>query len=239
MRSRCNPSKAAALIVGLLLAIQATTVSADTLLIDFNDSGTAGFGWNSFSSGDYDTTQPLIWDDGTPSGISLQLPNLQDSANSGWNNANPLPSWAPASVADDYAYFNWFVDEFTQAVQFVFTGLDPTATYTLDIIASRNLDRNQDFTLSHGGGVEFYANWNTRTDGWLAASVLTIGDLTPGAASEIAMDVQRAGVSGAFNAFRLTSIPALTTSTVPEPATFALTSLGLLVAAARGRRRGR
>ena len=40
MRSRCNPSKAAALIVGLLLAIQATTVSADTLLIDFNDSGT-------------------------------------------------------------------------------------------------------------------------------------------------------------------------------------------------------
>ena len=234
MRTHRSPYLAACLTLGLLVALQASIVSADTILIDFNDNSTAGFGWNTFHSGNDNTTQPLIRDDGTPSGISIELPKFQDSQHVGWNPANPLPSWAPISVADDYSYFNWFVDGHTQTAQFVFTGLDPAALYTIDIIASRNFDRDQDFTLSHGGGVAFYDDWNTRTDGIWAGNVLTFEDLTSDTANEIAMEIRRESLSGAFNAFRLTSAAEPNTS-VPEPNTFVLTSLGLALLVARRR----
>ena len=231
MSARRSSSRTAPLTLGLLLALQASIVWADTILIDFNDNSSAGFGWNTLHADNDHTTQPLFWDDGTPSGISIVLPRFQDSAHSGWNPANPLPSWAPISVANDYSYFNWFLDDLSQTAQFVLTGLDPAATYTIDIIASRGFDRDQDFTLSHGGGVEFYDDWNTHADGWLAGNVLTFGGLTPDTANEIVMDVRSESLSGAFNAFRLTSIP--------EPASFSLTLLGLLFLAAHPRRPGR
>ena len=91
-----------ALIASLLAG---GTASAGTILIDFNDASTAGFGWNTFHAGNDGTTQGLIWDDGTASGISLTLPTFNDSGNPGWNPGNPLPSWAPASVASTPSLF--------------------------------------------------------------------------------------------------------------------------------------
>lgn len=216
-----------ALIASLLAG---GTASAGTILIDFNDASTAGFGWNTFHAGNDGTTQGLIWDDGTASGISLTLPTFNDSGNPGWNPGNPLPSWAPASVANDYSFFNAFFDGGSQTAQFVFSGLDATSLYTIDIISSRNLNRDQDFTITHGGGVEFYDDWNTQTDGWVAGNVLTFSGLTADGANQIVMDLRREGASAAFNAIRVTS--------TPEPSTFTFTALGLVILAAR-RRSGR
>lgn len=214
----------------LAFALQSGVASAGTILIDFNDRSTAGAGWNTFHSGNDGTTQPLIWDDGTASGISIVLPTFRDIGSAGWNSpTNPLPSWAPSEAANDYSFFNAFSDGGSGTAQFVLSGLDAGSTYSIDIIASRNLDRDQDFTITHGGGVEFYDNWNTQSDGWVAGNVLTFSGLTPDASNQIVMDIDRESVSAGFNAFRIIS-------SVPEPNTFALTALGLVVLAARRRR---
>jgi hypothetical protein len=217
------------LVVLLTCALIATSASAGTILIDFNDNFVPVGNWNVFHTGNDGTTQPLIWDDGTASGISLALPTFNDSANPGWNPANPLPSWAPTSVANDYSFFNAFFDGNSGTAQFVLSGLDPTHTYALDIIVSRNLNRDQDFTITHGGGVEFYDNWNSQSDGWVAGNVLTFAGLTPDLANEIVMDIQRESTSGAFNAIRITSMP--------EPGTFVMTALGIAGIAAFRRHR--
>ena len=81
--------------ITLCTLLFAGTAGAGTILIDFNDNTTAGFGWNTFHTGNDGTTQSLIWDDGSASGISIALPTFNDSVNDGWDDpAIPLPSWA-------------------------------------------------------------------------------------------------------------------------------------------------
>jgi len=208
-----------------LVLIPTSQALAGTILIDFNDNATAGLGWNTFHSDNDGTTQALVWDDGTASGINITLPTFNDSANPGWNGANPLPSWAPNSVANDYSFFNNSFDGGTQTAQFIFSGLDSAATYTIDILSSRNLNRDQDFTVTHGGGIDFYDNWNSQADGFVLGNVLTFSNLTADALDEIVLDISREGVSANFNAFRITSIP--------EPSSFLLTVLGLVMLAHR------
>jgi len=213
--------------LALFLLFASASAFAGTILIDFNDNTSAGFGWNTFHTGNDGTTQSLIWDDGTASGLSITLPTFTDSANPGWNPANVLPAWAPNAVADDYSFFNTFIDGGTQTAQFILSGLDNTSTYSLDILSSRNLNRDQDFTVTHGGGVEFHDNWNSQADGWVLGSVLTFSNLSADALNEIVLDIRREGVSANFNAIRITAIP--------EPNIVILTSLGLLFLAG-GRR---
>lgn len=200
-----------------------------TILIDFNDNGTAGAGWNVFHTGNDGTVQDLILDDGTDSGFDISLPTFNDSANAGWNPANPLPAWAPTSVANDYSFFNNFFDGGTQTAQFVLSNLDSGLLYTIDIISSRNLNRDQDFTVTHGGGTEFYDNWNNRFDGWQAGNVLTFSSLTADASDEISIDIFREGTSAAFNAIRITTV-----SSVPEPSTALLIVMGLAILSREG-----
>jgi hypothetical protein len=214
-------------LVATLLAGPLPAVAA-TILIDFNDNGSAGFGWNTFHTGNDGTTQALIADDGSASGIDITLPTFNDSAAAGWNPGNPLPSWAPASVANDYSFFNAFFDGGSQTAQFVLSNLDPGMTYTIDMILSRDLDRDQDITITHGGGVAFYDNWNTQADGWVAGNLVTFSGLTPDVANEIVIEMRREGTSAAFNAFRITS--------VSEPRSLALLGLALLALAGTRRR---
>ena len=221
MSLRIKPhSVVCGMILALFLILPAATSWAGTILIDFNDNAGAGFGWNTFHNGNDGTTQGLVWDDGTASGISIALPTFNDSGNAGWNPANTLPAWAPNSVANDYSFFNASFDGGTATAQFVLSGLDASMTYTLDIVSSRNLNRNQDFTVTHGGGVEFHDDWNSQADGWVLGNVLTFSNLSADALGEIILDIDREGVSANFNAFRITSIP--------EPNTFVLTALGLM-----------
>jgi len=230
MSSRPTFVRLAALALAVLLALNVDAAQADTILIDFNDNGTAGFGWNTFHTGNDGTTQALILDDGTASGVSITLPTFNDSAGPGWNFANALPSWAPASVANDYSFFNPFFDGGSQTAQFVLSGLDPAATYTVDFIVSRDLDRDQDFALTHGGGVATYDDWNSQGDGWLAGSVLTFSGLTADGANQIVIDIFREGTSAAFNAMRITSV------VIHEPGALALLAPGIGILALRQRR---
>lgn len=218
---RIRPASRSALH-GIFLTVallSASSAGAGTILIDFNDNATAGFGWNTFHAGNDGTTQSLVWDDGSASGIDITLPSFTDSANSGWNAANPLPSWAPNSVADDYSFFNASLDGGSQTAQFVLSGLNSAVTYSIDILSSRNLDRDQDITVTHGGGVDFYDNWNSQADGFALGNVLTFSNLSADALAQIVLDVRRENVSANFNAFRITSIP--------EPNSLLLTALGL------------
>lgn len=111
----------------------ASSVFAATILIDFNDNRTAGFGWNVLHTGNDGTTIDLISDDGSDSGIDLATPTFNDSANAGWNGANPLPSWAPTSVANDYSFINDFFDGGTGTAQFVLSNFDASSLYAIDI----------------------------------------------------------------------------------------------------------
>jgi len=223
-----------AVLLALVLALApASSVFAATILIDFNDNSTAGFGWNVLHTGNDGTTIDLISDDGSDSGIDLATPTFNDSANAGWNGANPLPSWAPTSVANDYSFINNFFDGGTGTAQFVLSNLDASSLYAIDIISSRNLNRDQDITVTHGGGVEFHDNWNTRRDGWRDGNVLMFSNLSSDLSDEIVIDISREGASAAFNAIRITSVP------VPEPNLALLVGLGLGFMSIDGRERSR
>ena len=230
-----NRNRILTLSISICLGFLFSATSAEaytTTLIDFNDNESPGVGWNTFNQGHHHASMPLVFDDGTPSGVSILLPSFNDSANPGWNPAVPLPSWAPSEVAGDYSTFNGFCcDGGTKSVSFLLSNLDPGRLYVIDVIASRDLDRVQDLTITHGGGVDSLLGWNTLTDGWIAGQVLHSGFLRPDGANEIKLEFRRHGTSGAFNAMRITSLP--------EPKSLTLMAFGLLGLAISGRRQRR
>ena len=226
LRARRIPALLAQAATLFLVAVGPS--HAATILIDFNDANTAGVGWNTFHAGNDGTTQSLVLDDGTASGFDITLPTFNDSGNAGWNGANPLPSWAPAEVVDDYSFFNAFFDGGSQTAQFVLGNLDASLTYSIDFIISRNLPRTQDLTITHGGGVATFDDWDSQADGWVAGNLITFTGLTADAADEIVIEMRRDGASAAFNAIRIVG--------VPEASSGLLLALGL-AACVRGRDR--
>lgn len=207
------------LCIGLLFA--ASSEAYTTTLIDFNDGEGGGSGWNTFNEGHHQSTMPLNFDDGSPSGVWVTLPSYNDSGGTGWDPSVELPSWASTGAAADYSMFNGFCcDGGSQTVQFLFSNLNPDRLYQFDVLISRDLDRSQDISVTHGRGVWSHLDWNARTDGWTAGHVLRTHRFWPDASNEIKLEFRRHGTSGSFNAIRIKSLP--------EPKTLALMTFGIL-----------
>jgi hypothetical protein len=94
--------------------------------------------------------------------------------------------------------------------------------YELELIASRNLDRN---TIVNISGQAFA--WND-LDAYVNGDTLFLESVFADDLGRIAIDFDVAGTSGAINALRLTA--------VPEPATLGLLALGGLAMLRRRRK---
>ena len=189
-------------LIGLAFTL-AAPASALTVLIDFEAfAGTPALGWNTFDSADSGSVLDLFDVTGVDSGANLALPTVFDNngAFDGWNGANPLPAWAPNSVADDYVFFTSFITFFT------FSGLDPLRTYDFDVIVSRNLSRSQDHRMFTGAGNFDLFGWNSQADGYVAGNTLAWTGLVPTAAGNITLGIRRAGASASLNAIRIVSV---------------------------------
>jgi hypothetical protein len=192
------------LLTGLALTL-AAPASALTVLIDFEAfDGTPALGWNLFDASNSSSVVDLFDTTGADSGIDLQLPNLFNNAGAfdAWNDANPLPAWAPDSAADDYVYFTTFNTFFT------FSGLDPAFTYDFDLIVSRDLSRSQDHRMITGIGDVEINDWNSQTNGYNAGNTLSWTGLVPTAGGTITLRIHRDGTSAMLNAARVVSVDA-------------------------------
>jgi hypothetical protein len=189
-----------------------------SLLVDFNNRLTPAVGnWNVIDA-EYNSggTVGLVASDGAVTSAELVLPTILDSGSDGWDQGtNDVPAWAVLEAADDYSYFQG------DSV-FLLTGLGEGQEYELELIASRNLDRN---TIVNISGQAFA--WND-LDAYVNGDTLFLESVFADDLGRIAIDFDVAGTSGAINALRLTA--------VPEPATLGLLALGGLAMLRRRRK---
>lgn len=188
-------------LLGTLLAGPAVAV---TVLIDFEAfDGTPAVGWNMIDSADSGSVLDLLDTTGIDSGIDVAVPTVLDNGGAfdAWNDANPLPAWAPDAAADDYVWMNGFI------VAFTFSGLDPALTYDIDLIVSRDLSRSQDMRMAAGNGNFDVFDWNSQADGYVAGNTLSWTGLAPDAGGVITFLIRRDQASSALNAMRIQSVP--------------------------------
>ena len=206
-------------LAGLALSL-AAPASAFTVLIDFEDfDGTPAAGWNMLDASDSGNTIDLLDTTGADSGVDLVMPTVLNNAGAfdAWNDANPLPAWAPDSAADDYVYFvagNTLFDFFVT---------DLTLTYDIDLIVSRDLARSQDHRMFVPGPDPTVNNWDSQADGYVAGNTIGFTGLTPNAAGRIRLRIRRDDASASLNAVRIVSVPG-------PPGTLLVASSALLLA---------
>lgn len=212
-------------LTGLALLL-AAPAGAATILIDFETfDGTPALGWNTLDASDSGSVIDLLDDSGIDSGINLNMPTVFNNAGAfdAWNDANTLPTWAPDSAADDYVYF--FGNGGGNTI-FLFTGLDSSLTYNLDLIVSRDLSRSQDHRVT---GPVTVNNFNSQSDGYNNGNVVSFVGLSPNGAGNLRLRIHRDGTSAALNAIRLVSVPG------PPGSLLIASSAALLAVAVRRR----
>jgi len=197
-----------------LVSSLATPASAVTVRIDFEaDRGTPAVGWNLVDASDSGATIDLLDITGADSGIDLGMPTVLDNGGAfdGWNDANPLPAWLPLEAADDYVYST------ANNTNFRFRGLDPSLTYDITLVVSRDLSRSQDMRWVAGNGDFDVNDWDSQVDGYLAGNVVTWSGIAPTATGDLRLRVRRNDASVAVNALQIRS--------VAEPAPLALLAM--------------
>lgn len=215
-------------LIGIL---SAGIANAALTKVDLNGQGPAVATWNEIASPGGPTSVLDI--NGDDEGITVDTTPLSDSSGTGNEGAFDSGFWD--DVADDYFFVNGGSANITIA------GLDNNLTYNLQVIGSDNDDnRISDFQANgnFGDGVSPFNgdNYHVETDGFLAARVATFSSVSP-ISNQIILSVTDVSDVGIISAFTIEANPALMapTASTPEPSSFALAALGLLMVIRRRR----
>ncbi len=224
-----SPLRLLPLVLGL-----ATAAHAQVFLIDFGPNATTSTGWNNLTGASSTSVSiSLVASDGsatTAQLITSVSPNHFTNAGTTSATTTAFGAFPSTAVGDFLASSN------TSTVLTI-TGLDPSRSYSFEFFASRSGGpgtRTTDYTLTNGGRT---ASALTSLDaGDNISNTSIISSFTPSTEGQIVLTLTR----GAGNTVGFTYLNAMTitTSPVPEPASFAgLAGLGALGFVATRRRR--
>jgi hypothetical protein len=203
---------------------------AQTLLVNFGNETIAN--WNRMGSINSDLLAGSVIDStgATLAGVAITTNNfLSGLSNSGTYAAEgTAPAWMSSSAATT----TWSRSGSSASATVVFSGLNDSLTYTLDLVSARNTTSTttlSKFTVNSGSIV---TNFNSAT-AWRSGESLTWTAITP-VSGTITLEVIGINTSntGYLNAIRLTS-------SIPEPSTYAVILGGVVMIAALHRSRRR
>lgn len=217
----------------LLVAAHA---NAAVVYVDFGTVGerhsvgaadTNGNRWN-YVTGATDALDDLLADDGTATTLDLDMTNFTGpgSFNGALTPSSALNGgrFAFQAVTNDAVFFTSSLSP-----TITLSDLDATKTYDLVFYGSRVTSSARSTTFAVGtDAVTLQTSGSSLTDNWNGDTVVSLSNLTP-IANQIVIDLSADDASGFgyINAMQIT--------TVPEPATLALSGLGSLILLRRQR----
>ncbi len=195
--------------INALRLTPAPTEQTTDVLIDFSDNGTApnsAYTWNTFA--DIITYSNLLGSSGIPTAMSVSFSatGISESAGvkDGWTDAAYF--WLDdANVVADVFLVN------TSGGTMTIAGLDVTRRYTVQLVSSRDVAYEANFTLNgvtpdndpfSGSGGAF----NAQTDGYTNHTLITWQNLMPGGDGSLVLFGKATVSYGFLNALRIITL---------------------------------